>query len=240
MYFTDLNLKASVSDLTKERCSLEINEFNFTESRSGLTVEDFRAKFWGDRQNVQLTNLWMRLPHSTITIPAISISNGFTRWLENNAVFHIRGEVMPSDLAPFDQRLQRFQQPIHLTLQGRKRAEGIRLQRLMLSGKGLSIEAKAEARLQASADSSASIKLASWHATLPHCYVRQAFYQPILESLSTMEPRPILPVSTAKMLSQIGDISLTSEASGSTTRQFITASVKAHTAIGDIEARGDL
>lgn len=240
LHFTDLNLKASVSDLTNERCKLEINEFNFKESRSGLTVNDFRAKLWGDRRNVQLTNLWMSLPNSTITIPAISISNGFTRWLENNVIFHIRGEVTPSDLAPFDQRLQRFQQPIHLTLQGRKRAEGVLLQRLMLSGKGLSIEAKAEARLQASADSSASIKLASWHATLPHCYVRQAFYQPILETLSAMEPQPILPASTANMLSKIGDISLTCEASGSTSRQFITASVKAHTAIGGIEARGDL
>ena len=238
--FTDLNLKASIDALTDNHCKLEINEFNFVESRSGLNVEDFRAKFWSDRQNVQLTNLWMRLPHSTITIPAINISNGLSRWLENNIVFHIRGEVTPSDLAPFDQRLRRFQQPIHLTVQGRKRAEGILLQRLMLSSKGLSIDAKAEGRLQASSDSSAAIKLASWHATLPHCYIRQAFYLPILESLSAQEPKPILPASTANMLSRIGDISLTSEASGSTTTQLITASVKAHTAIGGIEARGDL
>ena len=236
----DLNLKASISAATESRFDANISEFGFVDLRSGLTIKNLKAHFWGTPNQAELTNVSLHLPNSVLTIPSISVSNGFQSLLTNKMFFHLRGDVTPQDLAPFYPPLARFDRPIHIALRGNKDAADIRLQHMTLSSKGLAFDAEGQATLEEVSDSTTHIALGQWRGRITQLQLQPIFTEPVLQLLSTTGSSPILPASTAALLNRLGTVRLTGDASGNALQGDMAGHLLAHTSLGALEARGDL
>ena len=236
----NLNLKASVSTATELRFDANINEFGFVDLRSGLTITDLKARFWATPNQAELTNVSLHLPNSVLTLPSVTVSNGFLSLLTNNMFLHLRGDVTPKDLAPFYPPLSSFEHPVHIALRGSKNAEDIRLQHITLSSTGFAFDAEALATLEEVADSVPRIALGPWRGHITQLHLQPAFTAPILHLLSTAGSSPVLPASTAAMLNRLGTVRLSGEASGHALQGDVAGRLQAHTSLGALEAHGDL
>ncbi len=238
MKLEDLNIKAQINTLTNDSISLAIKELRFKESHSGFILEDLSAQLSGTPQHALLTHLILRLPHSQIEIPSLSLDGELTSWQENHSRLLLRGDVTPADFSAFAAVLHSFQSPLHIDIHAEKQARWLHLQSLSMDAEGLDLQLRAYGMLHPS-DSSAQA-FDQLQVTLQQLQLKPAFTQPLLQTLSSTQPQPIIPAETAAMIGRLGDVSIMGEWAGNGSQDVMTAHLQAQTTLGSIKADGHM
>lgn len=131
----DCGMNVMLRCLTDDSLNVSVRRLQARELNSGLILHDTSLKLVGNKQHATLSELSVSLPHSQINLDSLSVTYG--EW-EKNKRFAFRstainGQVTPSDLAPFYNKLSSLNETFNLSLTAEGNEEEIRVREFHVS-----------------------------------------------------------------------------------------------------------
>ena len=117
---SNLSITAHLRELQKDSLNISLRKLSFQE-KSGLCLQNATLDAVAGNKGCNISNLNIQLPHSTITIPELTMGwdnlpdSNFKKWFENVS-WHCTPTIIltPSDLKSFSNKLQNANEPITL------------------------------------------------------------------------------------------------------------------------------
>lgn len=132
IYLSPFNLDISLTNLAQDSLDIDINEIDFTETRSNLSLKSFTARITSDKDKFMLHNPALYLSDSFIHSNLVQISKSPTQ------VSSISGDIYdtqihPKDFAQFASPLSNLSSPISISTEFQYTDKTLILKNLLLS-----------------------------------------------------------------------------------------------------------
>ena len=113
---SDLNVTAQLNTLTDDSLNLYIRRFDVKE-RSGLTIEELTLALAANKQGGTLKNFHLRLPHSNLDIPQLSV-DGIDKAKKQVGHYSgaIKGHIASADFTPLVPKLAEVKNEVDIDL----------------------------------------------------------------------------------------------------------------------------
>lgn len=136
----DFSLKASVKGVTDKEVNVVVGNLGFSETISGLRVEDMRCAAMATDQSLCIQDFYLELPNSWIGMEELRVK-GEKRESEKLNIkelsFSIDGAVTPSDFEVFVPALSSLDEQLRLQTSGSFDGKKITIPSFVLSGDGV-------------------------------------------------------------------------------------------------------
>ncbi len=143
----NLSLTAELNTLTNDSLDVELRRFSVSERESGIAVQSLTLFLTAGRQGLSLKDFNLTLPHSTLSVPALSCDYNFSTRHINNINIDAQGELTTQDFIPVSPALKQFVDKISFTLQAAGPFDNIRISRLKANDTMLSANVELQAYL---------------------------------------------------------------------------------------------
>ncbi len=242
LHIDDLHVKASIDSLTNEIIRLYINELGFTESRSGLTLENLagRADLLKDEVTIHFSSL--QLPGTSMSIKANARKAHDAAWTDIDALradVQVGGHITPSDLSALVPQASAIDKVVNLSAVAHLEESSVVVHKLTADAEGLALMAVGEGHLN-TADSTTAIPLDRLSLDVRQLSLSHDFYSPILAALSKSQPGGVLSDNLTTTLSHLGDISLEGHFDGNGRPSHASIDATVATSIGSLKAAGQI
>ncbi len=214
----NLNVTAELRALTDDSLSLRLRRLDAEELSSGLCVRQLRLEAETSREGVELSNLHLALPHSTVDASRVACGVDLGAKSVRDISLDIEGQVDSRDLAPLLPLAAGVEDKVSFLVKAHGTGDDITIDELTLSDDLLT----AEAHLRGSVR----------NATRG---TGQAVAEADILNLN-INPAAIAQYTNAHILERLGDIRLSGPLA--LTADKVSATLSASTAYGDICIKG--